>query len=88
MALKETVPAFQHSEQMCPNWQNISKSCSLQRAGCTASNTASNRLPGALAILGLLPEGLRSGLLVGQDSPTNLATKGRDTQAYRIYGKN
>lgn len=57
MALKETVPAFQHFEQMCPNWQNISKSCSLQQAGCTASS----RLPGALTILDLLPEGPRSG---------------------------
>lgn len=40
---------------------------------------ASNRLPGALPILGLLPEGLRSGWLVGQDSLTNIASKGRNS---------
>lgn len=74
MALKETVPAFQRFEQMCPNWQNISKSCSLSRQVARASN----RLPGALTSLGLLPEGPRSGCWWVR-SPTNLTTKGRDT---------
>lgn len=74
MPLKETAPAFQHSEQMCPNWQNRSKSCSLQQAGCAVSS----RLPGALTLLGWRAPGQAAG---GPGSLTKTATKGRDIQA-------
>lgn len=66
MALKETVLAFQRFEQMCPNWQNISKSCILSRQVARASN----RLPGALTSLGLLP-GAPGQAAGGLGAPTN-----------------